>query len=224
MKTFFAWNWGLYAKKIVRFVIFLCAVQLLRSLVIYRLWAWLQPSVGSHLWYWMDMAAFTIVGAAALITFRPSAASLGLRLEGASRLERVASLGGIIFLLGMVISSYLIAPSLLLVNVSTVIFLPLFEELLFRGFGWGQLERAGMPPWLNWLTVSLLFAVWHFGYLDIYLLKMAPMWPNLDWGEFFLMKFLTTFLIGLVVGLPRWRTGRMYGSLALHMLINLFGP
>jgi membrane protease YdiL (CAAX protease family) len=37
------------------------------------------------------------------------------------------------------------------------------------------------------------------------------------------MKFLTTLVIGLIVGLPRWRTRRVYGSLILHSLINLFG-
>ena len=34
---------------------------------------------------------------------------------------------------------------------------------------------------------------------------------------------LRGFVIDLVVGLPRWRSGRVYGSLILHSLINLFG-
>ena len=38
-----------------------------------------------------------------------------------------------------------------------------------------------------------------------------------------MMKFLTALIIGLIVGIPRWLTGRVYGSLILHALINLFG-
>jgi membrane protease YdiL (CAAX protease family) len=45
----------------------------------------------------------------------------------------------------------------------------------------------------------------------------------MDWGVFFVMKLLTTLVIGLIVGLPRWRSGRVYGSLILHSLINVFG-
>lgn len=45
----------------------------------------------------------------------------------------------------------------------------------------------------------------------------------MNWGAFFLMKFLTTLIIGLIIGIPRWHTGRIYGSLILHALINLFG-
>jgi membrane protease YdiL (CAAX protease family) len=37
------------------------------------------------------------------------------------------------------------------------------------------------------------------------------------------MKFLTTLIIGLIVAAPRWRTGRVYGSLILHALVNIFG-
>ena len=95
-----------------------------------------------------------------------------------------------------------------------------------RGRGWGQLEKVASFGWsriVNWLVITLLFGLWHFGYMDIYLLKVAPSNPNMDWGIFFVMKFLTTFIIGLIVGIPRWRTGRVYGSLILHSLINIFG-
>jgi hypothetical protein len=224
MQTTSTWNRGLYAKQLVGFVVFLFAVQIVRALVICRLWAWLQPpTADSPLWAWMDMAAFILVGVAILLAFRPSAASLGLRLRGASRLETVASISGVVLLLGLVASSWWLDPAVLLVNVSTVVILPLFEELIFRGWGWGRLEHSGAPQWLNWLVISFLFGLWHFGYVDIYALRVAPAWPEMNWGMFLLMKFLTTFVIGLVVGLPRWRTKRAYGALILHGLVNLFG-
>ena len=76
---------------------------------------------------------------------------------------------------------------------------------------------------MHWLVTSLLFGIWHVGYLDIYLLKVAPANPGMDWSGFIVMKFLTTFVIGLLVGVPRWRSGRVYGSIILHSLVNLFG-
>jgi membrane protease YdiL (CAAX protease family) len=174
----------------------------------------------------MDIAAFGLVGTALLLVFRPSAASLGLRLEGASRLETAASIGGGLLALGLVAGTYWLDPNLVVVNVSSAVVLPIFEELIFRGWGWGRLERASAGRWagaVNWLVVSLLFGLWHFGYVDVYLLKIAPSWPEMDWGMFLLMKFLTTFVIGFIVGLPRWRTGRVFGSIILHGLANLFG-
>ena len=73
------------------------------------------------------------------------------------------------------------------------------------------------------MVISLLFGIWHFGYLDVYLLKMTQLQPDTVWGKFFVMKFITTFVIGLIVGAPRGVTKRAYGSFLLHALINLFG-
>jgi hypothetical protein len=102
----------------------------------------------------------------------------------------------------------------------------MFEEFIFRGWGWKQLEQIDLGKYsqvIHWLVISVLFGIWHFGYLDVYLLKMAPMNPNMVWGTFFVMKFLTTLFLGLIIGIPRWKTGRVYGSLLIHALINLFG-
>jgi hypothetical protein len=57
----------------------------------------------------------------------------------------------------------------------------------------------------------------------VYLLKMVPANPGMHWGNFFAMKFITSFVIGLIVGVPRGVTKRAYGSFLLHALINLFG-
>jgi membrane protease YdiL (CAAX protease family) len=97
---------------------------------------------------------------------------------------------------------------------------------LFRGWGWGQLEKvqpAKHSGFIHWLVLSAAFGLWHFGYLDVYLLQVGPLNPDLEWGPFFLLKLLTTVIVGLIVGLPRWRTSRVYGSMILHSLINLFG-
>jgi len=65
-------------------------------------------------------------------------------------------------------------------------------------------------------------ALWIYGYLST---QGRSIQSKYGLGNFlrFVMKFLTTFIIGLIVGIPRWRTGHVYGSLILHSLINIFG-
>jgi hypothetical protein len=174
----------------------------------------------------MDMVAFGLIGISLLLYFRPSRKQLALDWKKAPRWELAAYIGMGILTSGLVISTYFLQSDLFILNINSALVIPIFEELLFRGWGWGQLRKVSFfrgSAFTNWLIVSLLFGLWHFGYMDIYLLKIAPANPNMDWGFFLLMKFLTTLVIGLTVGIPRWRTGRVYGSLILHSLINLFG-
>jgi membrane protease YdiL (CAAX protease family) len=209
-----------------RFLLLLLAIQVVRALVITGLWRLLHPAPDSAIWAYMDIIAFGLIGMGLLFAFRPHREQLALDWRAAPRWELVADLGMGILTLGLVVSTYFLQSDLFIVNINSALVIPIFEEFLFRGWGWGQLKKSASfkaSGFANWLTISVLFGLWHFGYLDIYLLKVAPSNPNLEWGFFLLMKFLTTFIIGLIVGLPRWRTGRVYGSLILHSLINIFG-
>lgn len=215
-----------YLRQVGKFLLLLVAVQITRGLIYPGLWKILQPEGDSLLWVIMDMIAFCLVGEGLLLIFNPSAEQLSLEWNSAPRWERIAylSAGGLILLLIGI--SYFLGPDILVTNIGTVIILPMFEEFIFRGWDWKQLEQIDLGKYsqvIHWLVISFLFGIWHFGYMDVYLLKMAPANPGMDWGNFFVMKFLTTFVIGLIVGIPRWCTGRVYGSIILHALVNLFG-
>lgn len=215
-----------YLYQIGRFLLLLIATQIARALVITGLWRLLHPAPDSPLWAYMDVIAFGLIGISLVLWFRPSREQLGLDWKAAPRWELAACTGMGILTIGLVISTYFLQPDLFAGNITAALVIPFFEEFLFRGWGWGQLEESfsfRASGFVHWLVISLLFGLWHFGYIDIYLLKVSPANPDMDWGIFFLMKFLTTFVIGLIVGLPRWRTGRVYGSLILHSLINVFG-
>jgi membrane protease YdiL (CAAX protease family) len=216
----------IYLGQIARFLLLLLAIQIVRALIITGLWRLLHPAPDSPLWAYIDIIAFGLIGLSLVLYFRPSREQLGLDWRSAPRWELAAYIGLGLLTLGLIISTYFLQPDLFVENINAAIVIPIFEEFLFRGWGWEQLKKAASfkaSGFANWLVISLLFGLWHFGYMDIYLLKVAPANPNLDWGVFLLMKFLTTFVIGLIVGLPRWRTGRVYGSLILHSLINVFG-
>lgn len=215
-----------YLRQTGRFLLLLFLIQIIRGLIITGLWKFLQPPTGSPIWAYMDMVAFGLVGIGLVLLFQPSRADLGLAWKTASRLERAVYIGMGMLTLALVTSTFFLQLDLFVLNVNSVIVIPIFEELLFRGWGWSRLEKVAPfkgSDLVNWLVISLLFGLWHFGYVDIYLLKVAPANPNMNWAIFFAMKFLTTFMIGLIVGIPRWRTGRVYGSLILHALINIFG-
>ena len=212
-----------FMRRMGGFIILLVAIQATRGLLIWGMWMVLHPNSDSTVWSYMDIAAFGLMGTVLLLFFRPSLDKLGLEWKTTSRRERIIYIGSGLMTLGLVATIYFIDPNLLMVNINTVIIIPVFEELLFRGWGWTQIDKTGSAGFVNWLVISLLFGIWHFGYMDIYLLKVAPVWPGMDWGTFLLMKFITTFIIGLIVGLPRWRTRRVHGSLILHSMINLVG-
>lgn len=215
-----------YLRKIGRFLILLLTIQIVRALIITGLWRFLHPAPDSPIWAYMDIMAFGLIGMGLLLWFRPSREHLALDWRTAPRWEVFAYTIMGLLTLGVVISTYFLQPALFVGNLNSALVIPIFEEFLFRGWGWGQLERSASfraSGFANWLVISFIFGIWHFGYLDMYLLKTAPANPIADWGVFLLMKFLTTLVIGLIVGLPRWRSGRVYGSLILHSLINVFG-
>jgi membrane protease YdiL (CAAX protease family) len=215
-----------YIQQIGRFLLLLLAIQIGRGLIITGLWTILKPATDSPIWAYMDMVAFGVIGISLLLLYRPSRLQLALDWSTAPHWETIAYVVMGIFTLGLVLSTYFLQSDVFVMNINSAIVIPIFEELLFRGWGWGQLEKHApfkASGFANWLVISLLFGLWHFGYMDIYLLKVAPSNPNMDWGVFFVMKFLTTLIIGLIVGFARWRTRRVYGSLLLHSLINLFG-
>jgi membrane protease YdiL (CAAX protease family) len=217
---------NIYLRQTGRFLLLLLAIQTVRALIVTGLWRLLHPAPDSPIWAYMDIIAFGLIGISLVLWFRPTRKQLGLDFQATPRWELAAYIAMGVLTLGLVTSTFFLEPDLFVENINSAIVIPLFEEFLFRGWGWNQLRRT-VPirglGFINWLVISFIFSLWHFGYLDIYLLKVAPANPNLDWGEFFLLKLLTAFVIGLIVGLPRWRTGRVYGALTLHSLINLFG-
>ena len=81
-----------------------------------------------------------------------------------------------------------------------VIAAPVGEEIVFRGFlyrGWAQTPRA---VWPAIVVISVLWAVIHTQY---------------DWFGVFQI-----FLIGLLLGWIRWRSGSTLLTIGLHALIN----
>ncbi len=78
------------------------------------------------------------------------------------------------------------------------IFIPLVEELVFRGLLWSALEKRGTRPWVILVVTSAAFAALH----------LEP------------MRSPVLFVIGLALGYGRLRTGRLGPAIVLHVMIN----
>jgi membrane protease YdiL (CAAX protease family) len=90
--------------------------------------------------------------------------------------------------------------SLLVMWAALVIAAPVGEEIVFRGFlyrGWAQTPRA---VWPAIVVISVFWAVIHTQY---------------DWFGVFQI-----FLIGMLLGWVRWRSGSTLLTIGLHALIN----
>jgi len=93
-----------------------------------------------------------------------------------------------------------VSSTTLLSALSTVILAPLTEEVIFRGLILGRLARA-MPGWLAVLLSALVFGLAH---------------GQLVWIAY-------AFLLGVVFGFIRLRSGSIWPTLLLHILFNALG-
>jgi hypothetical protein len=134
---------------------------------------------------------------------------------------------GSLFLLFMAITPYILTldPEMLVIGVVFGIITPAFEEILFRGYIWGKIEKSTSKTYnqgvLTWLTVTLLFSIWHLGYLDVFLIHPLGV-GNLV--MIMVSKLAIGLVLGLLVGYARLKTGKTYLSIILHGLWNVMAP
>ena len=89
----------------------------------------------------------------------------------------------------------------LLLAIGTVVAAPLFEEAFFRGFlfaGWSR-SRLGVPGTI--LLTSLVWALMHI--------------------QYGIHEIVQIFVLGVMLGAARARTGSLAVPLAMHALVNL---
>jgi uncharacterized protein len=213
-------------QRIVQFGLLLCLIQSVRAALTWGLWIWLHPSGSKPAGSAADIAAFLITGLLCLLVFPPGSVRIGLDWQNVSQGEKaIYNLLVVVLILG-ICGTYLMENELLMENIKVGLVIPIFEELIFRGWGWQRIESAltgKRAKMTTWLITSALFALWHIGYIDAFYLKVLPTNPGASLGDFLLWKVIFTFFFGLAVGFLRWRTGRVYGSMILHGFLNLLG-
>ena len=89
----------------------------------------------------------------------------------------------------------------------------LTEERFFRGWLWGSLRRSGRHPFPTLLISSFLFMLWHISAVTLAGdFALPPLW---------IPVFLcNAFLLGMIWGALRLRTGSVVAPAACHSLWN----
>jgi uncharacterized protein len=115
------------------------------------------------------------------------------------------------------------ARSAIISLVYSTLIIPIFEELLFRGCIWNQLKMKYKNEVIVYIITTLIFAVWHFGYIDSIMLNMEIY--NLTGNLLFvmLMKVLIGLVFGIIIGFVRYKTKNTYSAILMHSAINVFG-
>lgn len=212
------------------FVLLLVVTQALRA-VIYQLLYRFLPRLGvartEIFWDAISIAAMLLTGVILLVILQPRAVRLGLNWSAASRKERLITLASGALLGVMAAINIALDPSQTIVVLHGCVMTPLFEELIFRGWGWGRIDAVLPARWRGWGTlalVTILFGLWHLGYFDVVGLRMAAHPENsAPLGLILGMKVVIGLAVGLLTGLVRRSSRSVYGSLVIHALWNLFG-
>lgn len=100
-----------------------------------------------------------------------------------------------------VIESYKTARPFWLYALAIAVMAPLWEELLFRGFVYdGYAKTRALGPIGAILVPAAIWAVIHMQY-EVH-------------------DIVTIFVLGLLIGLARWRTESLYVPVAMHCVLN----
>ena len=215
-----------FLKLVLKIVVALALIQLFRAAIFGSLWITIQPGDNITLFQFINGLHFIIVGIILLLYFKPSLDELGLQWDDIRRRTRLFYIIGALILVTLIVIPYTFGWELqiLIMGLMFGLITPLFEELLFRGYIWGKISQSpGMvyPHAMTLITVTLLFMVWHLGYLDVLILHPLAS-TNIPW--IMVSKMGIGLVLGLIVGYLRLKTGKTYASILFHGLWNVFAP
>jgi membrane protease YdiL (CAAX protease family) len=214
-----------FLKLLGKIRIILIIIQLLRAFVMDGLWYVIKPGENIVLFQILNGISFLIVGVLLLAVFRPSLKDLSLNLDDVRKRTKTIYFAGMIALPIFIILPVVLGAELDVIVLSFIfgLIVPAFEELLFRGYLWNNMqnslkgEHSGL---ITWITITILFGLWHIGYIDVFLIH-----PR----EFALVPLLigkieVGLILGAIVGFIRLKTNKVYGSFLFHGFWNILAP
>lgn len=105
---------------------------------------------------------------------------------------------------------------MLLIYSSIVI--PIFEELIFRGYIWNKLNRIFLKELKTYVVSTVLFALWHIGYISSIAFRVENGLVNA-----MIWKVITGLCFGIILGAVRVKMKNSYLIILLHGTLNIFG-
>ncbi len=98
------------------------------------------------------------------------------------------------------------------------IVIPIYEELIFRGYIWNKLNTVFSKEWQTYLVSTVLFGLWHLGYISSIAFRVDSGLANA-----MMWKVIVGLCFGVVLGAVRLKTKNCYSTVLLHGVMNLFG-
>lgn len=124
----------------------------------------------------------------------------------------------LIFLMVFVLDKYSIRSLVTALYFGIVI--PLYEELLFRGYIWARLENIGMRQRKIGLFTAAAFSLWHLGYWDVALFYSGD---SQNAATYLLTRICVSFVLGLLLAYVRYKSKNCYASILVHSALNTLG-
>ena len=225
---------------LLKIILGLILIQILRALIMGGLWYCLKPGDNLALFQALNGISFIIVGGILLIWFKPSLKDLGMDWTDINLRKKILYLLGGLLLITLIIIPFTFGfeKDVIVMGIVFGLVVPAFEELLFRGYIWNKIERyMDNDPNLNpssklrsrWglvtlLTVTMLFGVWHMGYVDVFLINPMINHENFSLSTMLLAKVGLGLFLGTILGFIRLKTGKVYASFLFHGFWNVFAP
>lgn len=134
---------------------------------------------------------------------------------------------GIIYLIIILIGllSLLIGHNFNQENIITLLYsiivLPIFEEILFRGYLWDRSQKIYKDNIKTLIILTIFFAIWHFGYIDSILINCIYYNKTFSFS-ILLWKAAIAMVFGIITGITRIKTKNCYSSILIHALLNIF--
>lgn len=211
-------------RTILVIVLFLAALQAARFGIITLLSCLIRPTVFTRTY----MSAFTFAVLLAAFAAYLHAKQIRVSFFPAFKNRREKGIYSAVSVLMLVLlcitpifnGGYRFETTLLLIYSSILI--PAFEELVFRGYVWNRLSRCFKNEWIIYAVVTVLFALWHLGYVDSILFNTRANGLSGNLTTVMFYKVLTGFAFGAVTGFTKLKTKNCYSGFLIHSLLNLF--
>jgi hypothetical protein len=216
-----------FLKLLLKVLFALIVIQLLRASFMSALWFGVpHPPHDLVTFQIFNGLSFIMVGVILLFYFKPSLKELGLNWEDIKPKTRNLYILGVFVLVVMALIPYTFAweTDVLVLGILFGLLTPAFEEFLFRGYIWNSIQGSVemvKPQIITWLAVTLLFSVWHIGYIDVFLIHPMGL-TNLP--MILISKMVIGLILGAIVGFLRLKTGKTYASFLFHGFWNVFAP
>lgn len=147
-----------------------------------------------------------------------------LRPKAKTRRGKLGYAAAGVLMVGIVFGISFIDDGVHLESVMSAIYfglvIPLYEEILFRGYIWQRLAAHKMTPQKIGVFTAAAFALWHIGYWDI------TVFYSDNAGDvivYLLTRAAISFVLGLALAWLRAKTKSCYVGLLVHGVMNVLG-